>query len=68
MADALTKVNCSLVDCVFYEPNSHAALCKHPDVLLHKTDKRCPLYRMNWAKKMEDVSKFAKYRNGGDNQ
>jgi hypothetical protein len=66
MTDKLTKVNCNLKDCIYYEPNSNytfMALCKHPDVLLHKTDKRCPLYRVNWVKKMEVLSQISKQRN-----
>ncbi|MBN1899922.1 hypothetical protein JW926_01190 [Candidatus Sumerlaeota bacterium] len=66
MTETLTKVNCNLKDCIYYEPNPDhfsMAFCKHPDILLHKTNRRCPLYRMNWAKKMEGLNQLVKQSN-----
>jgi len=58
-----TEVDCSLRDCVFYQKHPqkpYLALCKHPDVLMHKTKKKCSLYKMDWEKKMDAVSDIAK--------
>lgn len=52
----MKKVNCSLRDCIFYhESPSHPGevFCKHPDVDLNRGGRRCPLYQMDWAKKID---------------
>ena len=56
MEPNLTRVKCHLTDCIYYaekpgEPG--VSYCKHADVLLHKDNLHCPLYRVDWAKKLE---------------
>ena len=53
-----TKVGCKLSDCIYYkksETRPGVVYCKHPDVVLYRTDKRCPLYRVDWTKKADQA-------------
>jgi len=58
MKTKLTKVECRLTDCIYYvekpgEPG--VSYCKHPEIAFYKTNHRCPLYRLDWLKKMESL-------------
>ena len=48
-------VVCELSDCVYYNPypkSPQKCLCSHPDKAGYPSDP-CPLYRMDWQKKMK---------------
>lgn len=53
------KVACELSDCMYYntyQKGSGFALCSHPDKKFHLRQGKCPLYRMDWEKKMEEFA------------
>lgn len=53
----LTPVKCKLKDCVFYRehPEKGEVFCAHPEINFHKNNFRCPLYQLDWTKKMQDA-------------
>jgi hypothetical protein len=59
----LTTVNCNLKDCIFFTQDPakpFVNFCKYPDILLYKSYKRCPVYRMDWEKKMKAIKSVKK--------
>lgn len=52
----LTEIRCQLSDCIFYQAhdrNPEKALCSHKDAVRYvHSDPPCPLYRLDWQKKM----------------
>jgi hypothetical protein len=56
MADNLTEINCLLADCMYYHSAGSQpgkALCSHKDAYRYLlTDPPCPIYRMDFQKKM----------------
>ena len=54
-SDTLTEIECRLKDCIFYHSAAAGskALCNHKDIPLYvHRDPPCPLYRLDWQKKM----------------
>ncbi|MBX7246136.1 MAG: hypothetical protein K1X53_11610 [Candidatus Sumerlaeaceae bacterium] len=49
-------VNCKLTDCVYHEgsPNGQLdrCLCSHPNKTYYISNTTCPLYSMDWTKKL----------------
>ena len=59
----LTSVNCNLRDCIFFQEDPskpYIIYCKYPDIMLYKNHKRCPVYRMDWEKKMKNIQTLKK--------
>lgn len=57
MDEKLTRVECSMDDCLYYVEKEEAGMtltyCKHPDRNISKDNYGCPLYRMDWAKRVK---------------
>jgi len=41
---------------------SNRVFCKHPDVRTNPAGSNCPLYRMDWERKAEQLAKRSKKR------
>lgn len=54
--ETLTEIRCQLSDCIFYQTaaaNAEKALCSHKDARRYiHSEPPCPLYRLDWQKKM----------------
>ncbi len=54
--EKLTPVNCKMKDCVYYyereENGQKRVYCKHPDKDITSETYGCPLYRLDWTKKI----------------
>ncbi len=52
-------VYCELKDCVYYRPEPASASqcrCVHPDKAAYNKTVHCPLYRMDWQKKLKSIA------------
>lgn len=51
-------VICALHDCVYFEmvdEERRHALCDHPDKKLYLRVEPCPLYRLDWKRRMQQM-------------
>lgn len=57
MSDQLrSRVHCKLADCCYYEQDSedpNIVWCKHPDKEMHILAEPCPLYIVDWKKRVK---------------
>lgn len=54
--EAVTVVFCDLKDCFYYRPEPdqpRKCRCAHPDKPRHLDQSVCPLYKMDWQKKLK---------------
>jgi hypothetical protein len=56
-SDFPVAVVCQQRDCIFYERgvpgNSDLGMCSHPNKRLHAVGSSCPLYSIDWMKKLQ---------------
>ena len=52
-------VPCKLADCIFYEGalkrDPTKCHCSHPQKMDYMTESACPLYKLDWQKRMRDI-------------
>lgn len=57
----MVRMQCILTDCVYFKEfpdKPGVTFCAHKDIMLHLSNSTCPLYRMDWAKKMAKAQKL----------
>ncbi|MBN1475997.1 hypothetical protein JXA47_04515 [Candidatus Sumerlaeota bacterium] len=50
------RISCSLRDCCFWEEDAAGVVfCTHVDKAMHLRVDPCPLYRLDWKRRMEQM-------------
>jgi len=55
MSEHLTEIDCQLGDCLYFrtdEDRPGAVFCAHADRARNPQTQPCPLYRLDWQRKM----------------
>ncbi len=58
MGKRMTPVRCKLSECMFYKQVGHGpdnVYCSHPDRPRYASNSNCPLFRLDWERKMDSL-------------